>query len=415
MKELLKNRKFMFLWLAQGASGLGSTFATFALSWLVYKMTGSKVAMGSIWVVFMLPNMVIQMFAGPYLDRWDRKKVMVFSEWFRAAAFIVPTILMPMDLLETWHLYLVSIAIGIAQPLFYPASMAYVADILPKDNLIKGNSLLEGTGQVMMLLGPTLGGLLISAFGIESVLIILLVSLGLSGLLLMMNPSSTKTQIEKKESWFVQFKEGLQFYRVYPVLFWVGIMMMIINFSSGAAQPMFLPYITDQFHGTAFQYGLFTSAFSFGMLAGSLLTGTLKEPKNRKLVMLGSLFMNGVLFLGLGWTPFYWLAIVITFGQGLFAIIFNINNTTLYQQRVPEHLRGRVFSVRVFLAQAGIPFGAAIGSYIAESFSISALFLALGCLIAITTIVCSLHPMFNKLNDNNVVNLEIPSEEQITS
>ncbi|WML49036.1 MFS transporter [Neobacillus sp. PS3-34] len=246
-------------------------------------------------------------------------------------------------------------------------------------------------------------------------LIILLVSLGLSGLLLMMNPSSTKTQIEKKESWFVQFKEGLQFYRVYPVLFWVGIMMMIINFSSGAAQPMFLPYITDQFHGTAFQYGLFTSAFSFGMLAGSLLTGTLKEPKNRKLVMLGSLFMNGVLFLGLGWTPFYWLAIVITFGQGLFAIIFNINNTTLYQQRVPEHLRGRVFSVRVFLAQAGIPFGAAIGSYIAESFSISALFLALGCLIAITTIVCSLHPMFNKLNDNNVVNLEIPSEEQITS
>ncbi|WML49035.1 MFS transporter [Neobacillus sp. PS3-34] len=158
MKELLKNRKFMFLWLAQGASGLGSTFATFALSWLVYKMTGSKVAMGSIWVVFMLPNMVIQMFAGLYLDRWDRKKVMVFSEWFRAAAFLVPAILMPMDLLETWHLYLVSIAIGIAQPLFYPASMAYVADILPKDNLIKGNSLLEGTGQVMMLLGLHLEG-----------------------------------------------------------------------------------------------------------------------------------------------------------------------------------------------------------------------------------------------------------------
>jgi MFS family permease len=415
MKDLLKNRKFMFLWLAQAASGLGSTFAEFSLSWMVYQMTGSKVAMGSIWVAYMLPNMIIQMFAGPFLDRWDRKKVMIFSEWFRATAFLVPAILYPMGLLETWHLYVVSFAIGIAQPLFYPSSMAYVADVLPKDYLMKGNSLLEGTGQIIMLLGPTLGGLLISVFGPESVLSILIIALGISGILLMMNPSSRKKQMEKRESWFTQFKEGLQFYRVYPVLFWVGIMMMIINFSSGAAQPMFLPFITHDLGGTAFQYGLFTSAFSFGMVAGSLLTGTLKESKNRKMVMLGSLFMNGILFLGLAWTPFYWLALVISFAQGLFAITFNINNTTLYQQRVPEHLRGRVFSVRIFLAQAGIPFGAAIGSFIAESFSISILFLALGCLIALTTIVCSLNPMFNKLNDNNIVNLDLPAVSEETS
>jgi MFS family permease len=414
MKDLFKNRQFVFLWLAQSASGLGSTFAEFALSWLVYKMTGSKLAMGSIWVAFMLPNIIIQMFAGPFLDRWDRKKVMIFSEWFRAAAFLVPAILYPMNLLETWHLYAVSIVIGIAQPLFYPSSMAYVADILPKDNLMKGNSLLEGTGQIMMLIGPALGGLLISILGAEPVLLILIVFLGISGLLLMLNPSSKKKTVVKNESWFVQFKEGLQFFRVYPVLFWVGVMMMIINFSSGAAQPMFLPYITDDLGGTAFQYGLFTSAFSLGMFAGSLLTGTLKEPKNRKFVMLGSLFMNGLLFLGLAWTPIYWLVIIVVFAQGLFAIIFNINNTTLYQQRVPEHLRGRVFSVRILLAQAGIPFGAAIGGAIAESFSISILFTVLGCLIALTTIVCWLNPMFNKLNDNNIVNFDIVREGEET-
>lgn len=400
MQDLLKNRMFIYLWLAQAASGLGSTFATFALSWLIYEMTDSKVAMGSVWVAFMLPSIIIQMFAGPYLDRWDRKKVMIFSEWFRGAAFLIPAILYPIGQLDVWHLYLVTVATGIVQPLFYPSSMAYVADILSKDQLMKGNSFLEGTGQVMMLLGPTLGGLLITAFGAESVLLILIISLGLSGLLLMMNPSSKKTKIEKHESWFFQFKEGLQFYRVYPVLFWVGIMMMIINTSAGAAQPMFLPYITDDLGGTAFQYGLFTSAYSVGMLAGSLLTGFLKEPNNRKRVMLGALFLEGILFIGLAWTPFYWVAIVFIFAQGLAGIIFNINNTTLYQKRVPDHLRGRVFSVRIFLAQAGIPFGAAIGSYIAESYSTPILFLSLGCLIALTTIVCSLHPIFNRLNDH---------------
>lgn len=412
MDGLLHNRKFIFLWLAQAASGLGSTFATFALSWLVYKMTGSKVAMGSIWVAFMVPNIIIQMFAGPYLDRWERKKIMIFSEWLRAAAFLIPIILYPMGQLETWHLYIVSIATGIAQPLFAPSSMAYVADILPKDKLMKGNSILEGTGQIMMLLGPSLGGLLITAFGIEYVLLFLLLSLGISGLLLMFNPSSKNSKIIKRESWFVQFKEGLQFYRVYPVLFWVGIMMMFINTSSGAAQPMFLPYVLDDLGGTAFQYGLFTSAFSFGMLAGSLLTGLRDQPKNRKRIMLGSLFINGFLFLGLAWTPYYWIALILSFGQGLFAITFNINNTTLYQQRVPDHLRGRVFSVRILLAQAGIPVGAGLGSIIAETFSISILFSVLGFLICFTTFICFLHPMFNNLNDNNVAKWDVSKVEK---
>ncbi len=110
VKGLFNNRKFVFLWMAQAASGLGSTFSTFVLSWLVYKLTGSKVAMGSVWVAFMLPNIIIQMFAGPFLDRWERKKVMIFSEWFRASAFLLPIILYPMGQLETWHLYLVSVA-----------------------------------------------------------------------------------------------------------------------------------------------------------------------------------------------------------------------------------------------------------------------------------------------------------------
>ncbi|MGG0718139.1 MFS transporter [Robertmurraya massiliosenegalensis] len=406
MKELFLERKFVFLWLALAASSLGSTFATFSISWLVYEMTGSKMAMGSIWLSFMLPNIIIQMFAGPYLDRWDRKKVMIFSEWFRAAVFLIPIILLPLGLLQSWHLYLVSIAIGLAQPLFYPASMAYVADILPKDKLTKGNSILEGTGQLMTLLGPTLGGILISAFSVELVLFVLISALGIAGVLLMMNPSSKKEKVEQRESWFVQFKEGLQFFRIYPVLFWVGVMMMFINFSSGAAQPMFLPYITDELGGTAFQYGLFTSAFSLGMVGGSLLTGTLKEPKNRKRVMLGSLFMNGLFLLGLAWTPYYWVALVFSFGQGLFAIIFNINNTTLYQQRVPDHLRGRVFSVRILLAQAGIPFGAALGGVFAEVFSIPLLFAVLGMLTIITNLICWMHPIFEKLNDQTIVKTE---------
>jgi len=71
-KELFNNRTFTLVWLAQAASGLGHTFAAFILSWLVYELTGSKVAMGSIWLCYMLPNLAVQLLAGPFLDRFGR-------------------------------------------------------------------------------------------------------------------------------------------------------------------------------------------------------------------------------------------------------------------------------------------------------------------------------------------------------
>jgi MFS family permease len=153
MTELFRNRAFIFLWLGQAASGLGGTFATFIMSWLVYELTGSLVAMGSIWVATMVPGLITQLWSGPYLDRWNRKKVMIFSEWMRAVAFLIPAIMFTIGDLQVWHLYLTAVIIGVAEPLFRPSSMAFVAEILPKDRLNQGNSFLEGTMQVMFLIG----------------------------------------------------------------------------------------------------------------------------------------------------------------------------------------------------------------------------------------------------------------------
>lgn len=79
MRELLKNRSFVILWIAQGASGLGNTFAIFIMSWLLYDLTGSKFAMGSLWFVFMLSTIFSHIISGPYLDRVEKKKIMIFS------------------------------------------------------------------------------------------------------------------------------------------------------------------------------------------------------------------------------------------------------------------------------------------------------------------------------------------------
>ncbi|MEB1807149.1 MAG: MFS transporter [Bacillaceae bacterium] len=400
MGDLFKNRAFSAVWVAQASSALGGTFATFIISWLVYELSGSKMAMGSIWITFMVPSLLTTLLAGPYLDRFDRKKIMILSEWVRAAVFLVPLILYPLGLLNVWHLYIVAATLGVAEPLFRPTSMAYVAQILPKDRLMKGNSLLEGTMQLMMLIGPALGGLLMSVLGVVPVLSFLVICMAVSGFVLLFIPSSKKKAAsEKKETWFVQFKAGLKFYRIYPVLFWIGILLMISNFSSGAAMPMFLPFVLDHLGGNEFQYGLFMSAFPLGMLLGSLVTGTFNQPKNLRRVMLGSLWMGGVLLALLGWVTTYWMALIVVMFSGFFAMVFTINNTTFYQKRVPDEIRGRVFAVRTLLAQSGMPVGAAFGGLFAEMYSLTALFTLLGILSIITITIAWFAKVFYHLND----------------
>lgn len=408
-KELFNNRTFTLVWLAQAASGLGHTFAAFILSWLVYELTGSKVAMGSIWLCYMLPNLAVQLLAGPFLDRWQRRKVMIFAEWQRALIYLLPAVLFTQGRLEVWHLYLVAALSGIAEPLFRSASMAYIPDILPPHQLMRGNSVLEGTAQVFMLSGPALGGLMVANLGVLAVLLGLIAVLGLAGLLLCLIPASPKRTASRSEKWLSQFREGLKFFRFYPVLFWVGMMLLAVNFCSGAAHPMYLPLVVEELGGNAFQYGLFSSFFSVGMLLGSVWAGAVGEPKNRRLVMLGSLFLSGLLQASLGWTQSYTLALAAVAGLGFTAMLFTINNTTFYQKRVPERLRGRVFAVRILMSQMGMPLGSFLGGVMGEALGLKILFTFLGGLILLVTSAAFLSPIFNRLNDNTILEEEIYS------
>ncbi|RNA67468.1 MFS transporter [Alteribacter keqinensis] len=182
------------------------------------------------------------------------------------------------------------------------------------------------------------------------------------------------------------------------MLLWIGLLMMVINFSTGAAVPLFLPYIIQHIGSTEFMYGLFTSLFSFGMMAWSLVTGMFKQPKNLRIVMLGSLSANGFLMVSLALITNIWTALCVALFQGIFAMIFTIIKTTFYQQRVPAPIRGRVFAVRTLLAQTGIPLGAVFGGFIAEGYGFTILFITLGGIILIATTMTWFSEIYHQLN-----------------
>jgi MFS family permease len=401
MLDLLKNRSFFIVWLGHAISSLGNTFSAFAIAFLVYDMTGSKLALGSIMVVFFISRSMSLLWFGPYLDNWDRKKVMIFSEWSGAIAFLFPLLMYSLGELQIWHLVVVLGVTGLTVPLYHPSCLAYISQILPKEQLLKGNSLMDSTGQLMLLLGPALSGVLLYSFGVKFILIGLVFFLASAGTLLLFATSHASTLKKVQESWGTRFKEGIAIYKEHPFLLWLALLLVVLNFCKGAFMPMFLPYITEVIGGTTFQFGLFESSLGLGMILGTLWVGFKKtHPKHLRTVILGSVIVDGMFSMALGWVPIFTLAAICIMISGFCMPVMTVNNTTLYQKHVPGHLLARVFSVRILLTTIATPLGAICGGAIAEIWGIPMLFTFIGLLMIFTASAAFFIPSLQKLNSS---------------
>ena len=130
-------RSYRLILFGQLISELGASLGTLASSWLIYQATGSEAAVGGMWLLYFLPSLALQLIIGPYLDRFDKKRVMVFSQWVRSGAFglAVGAILIQPDAL--WPLYLISLINGLIQPLYVPASQSLLPSLVHSDSLVK--------------------------------------------------------------------------------------------------------------------------------------------------------------------------------------------------------------------------------------------------------------------------------------
>lgn len=362
-------------------------------------MTGSKLAMGSIMVVFFVSRSISLLWFGPYLDKWDRKKVMIFSEWSGAIVFLFPLIMYFLGDLQIWHLVVVLGVTGLTVPLYQPSCLAYVSQILPKEKLLKGNSLMDSTGQLMQLVGPALSGVILYAFGVKVILVSLVGLLGMAGFLLLFASSISHSHKNEQESWVTRFKEGISIYKEHSFLLWLALLLVVLNFCKGAFFPMFLPYITEVIGGTTFHFGLFESSLGLGMILGTLWVGFKKtNPKYLRTVILGSVIVDGLFSMALGWVPVFILAVVCIIISGFCMPVMTVNNTTLYQKHVPVHLMARVFSVRFLLTTIATPLGAISGGAVAELWGVQVLFTGIGLLMIFVATAAFFIPSLQKLN-----------------
>lgn len=157
-----KSRHFTFLWIGQLLSVLGSSVTMVILPVVVYTLTGSTVVMGMTMAMYMLPNILVLPFSGLIVDRMNRVKLMLFTDIVRCIVMITLATLIFTDTLTINILYVLVAVYGLMEGLFQPAYAAVRARVFVPEIRNAANALTQMSNQGVRLIGPALGGLIVS-------------------------------------------------------------------------------------------------------------------------------------------------------------------------------------------------------------------------------------------------------------
>ncbi len=160
--DVLRNRNFRLLWMGEGISLLGDQFYLIALPWLVLKLTGSPLAIGTVLALAAIPRALFMLVGGALTDRFSPRALMLCSNLGRFTLVASLAALTVTGQVQLWMLYAFALLFGLANAFFFPAQSAIIPKLLGTERLQTGNAIVQGTAQLSVFLGPVLAGTLIA-------------------------------------------------------------------------------------------------------------------------------------------------------------------------------------------------------------------------------------------------------------
>ena len=371
MKETIYELKtFLIFWSTQSLSQLGSAMTNFALTLWLYQKTGSALQTALLSICSYAPYVLMSIFAGALSDRWDKKKVMLFSDTFAACSTMVVLVLLKTELLSPWHMYLLNAVNGLMNTVQRPASDVAMTLIVPQKHYQRTCGLWSFSQSLITILHPVFATALFALAGIEAVIYTDLFTFAIAFLSLCFMvpiPRIANEETEKKESMWESVKAGLKYLRENSLILVLILFLAGVNLVASAFDAVLPAYVLSRENGGEAVLGIVTSCAGLATLLGSVVTTLMPAPKNRVrviyLTMLLSLGTENFL-LAFGKVPVLWcLAQVIGW---LPVPLMNANMDVIFRTTIPAIMQGRVYSCRNTLQFFTIPIGLLWGGWMVD-------------------------------------------------
>lgn len=364
-------KAFIVIWLGQLISVLASSMTGFALSIWMYQETESATAMGLVQVCFITPFLIMSPFAGVMVDRYNRKLMMMLSDFTAVLATALILILHLSGNLQFWHLYIAAVLNGIGNTFQWPAYSAAVGTMVPKEQLGRVNGMMSLVEAGPGVVAPLLAGMLLPVIGLTGILTLDIVTffLAIGALLVIFVPQPQRTE-EGQKAQGNMLKEaafGFRYIFARPSLLGLQMLFFAGNLFSGVAFTVMAPMILARTGQNALIYGTVQTAAAVGAVVGGIAMSAWGGFKRRIHGVLASWIWFGLLgacILGAGRFLPVWIA-----GAALGELVIplmNGSNQAIWQAKVAPDLQGRVFSSRRLIAWFTNPVSPIIGGTLAD-------------------------------------------------
>jgi MFS family permease len=369
--RVLRRRDFALVAGGRFVSAMGDYVRYAALPFYVLDLTGSALATSTIFIVQILPDLLFGSVAGVVVDRRDRRSLLIVTDLLRAV------ILLPLLAVRSpgmvWMVYVVAMVLSFIS-LFASARIALIPELVPEDELISANATDAMGDNVARLVGPAIGGILLSMTGLTGVVLFDAATYVFSGVCLMfLRGKQSKETVAAAAAMrqrggrglWSDWLAGLRLVTHERALALLFLVMTISTLGESLITVLFVVFARDAFHASSSDYGWLVSARGLGGIIGTLLVDrlSLRFPAHRLFAI--GLTGTGVIFALMCVAPSLWVLIALHVVIGIPGMMWIVSVSALFQSRTPAAFRGRIFgtygNTRTAAMLTGMGLGASLG------------------------------------------------------
>lgn len=358
----------MWLWAAQSVSQFGSEITGLALPLVaIIVLDASTFEVAALAVVDWLPFFLFSLPAGVWIDRLQRRPIMIAADWGRAVALGSIPLAYLFDVLTLGQLYVVGLIVGTLTMLFELSYQSYLPSVVERDELGEGNSKLEVSRSAAQVAGPGLAGVLVTALTAPYAILVDAISFVGSALSLSRikrREGASEGQKEERPGFRAEIAEGLRFTLHHPLQRPIMVYVAVSNLFVTMLFAIYLVYAVRVLDLTATTIGVIFSLGSVGSLIGALTANRVARTLGigPGLITVATAGGLGLLLIPLATgdlvIPFLVVANVL---WGFYVLNYFVTAVSLIQAITPDHLLGRTNASRRFVVQSMIPLGALLG------------------------------------------------------
>ena len=368
---LFRNRSFVRLFSADATSIGGQSLGTVALTWLVFSRTGSAADVAYVALSNMLAVIAFSLFAGTLVDRRDRRRMMIYSDAFRAAGIGILAAELYLAGFSLALVLAVSFLLGTFTALFYPAERSLLPTLIGPEQVADANGLILTANAIFQSVANAAGGALVAIAGVVIALGLNSLTFTVSALLIasiaIRGSPKSQARVASGRSFLADTREGIRY-----LLGWKGLLYFTL---SGGLTNLFLTmvstfvvvYAAEVLRGGAEVYGLLLALFTLGFAPGALIVGRTRAVARAGWVwcLCGLGLVPSVLLLAL--SPDVAVAAASILLTGFILGYGNATWLSFVQLAVPGEMQGRYFGVDQLGSLGVIPVGQVLGAFLIET------------------------------------------------